>query len=205
MKMLKRRDHERGEELARRVQAAGIPIVEAKKDEVPELLIRQDFEAYESMVFDSNGGAGLILPLRITANVGVFLSGVDIALDGWPNALFWPLEENWRGEWPHYEFYRQAAFKFHRSKVINQALAEQKELRCGHLCHGLLLAFSHEPMPDEFTYGATQRGSVGIYDQFERKHSEKISLRIHRQFELLPQPNPRRRSLFTRPDFRSPL
>ena len=80
-------------DLAHRVQAAGVPVaIESSKDEASSLLIRQDFDAYESVIFNLNGGTGLILPIKITVDMPLFVfSGVDIRLSRWPDAWFRPL------------------------------------------------------------------------------------------------------------------
>jgi len=50
------------------------------------------------MLFNLNGGTGLILPIEITVDIPAFVfSGVDIRLSRWPDAWFRPLEES---EWP---------------------------------------------------------------------------------------------------------
>jgi hypothetical protein len=201
MQKLTRRERDKEKELAGRIQAAGIPlVVEPNKNEEPEILIRQDVEAYESTVFDVNGGAGLILPIRITPNVPVFeLSGIDISLARWPNVWFRPLEENYGGEWPHYSFYGRSELNFDRRETINRVIEKPTEFRRGHTLHGLFLAFSSEPMPDEIVRGAVLHGSIKILDQFDHGHSAKITLRAHREAIRVPKLNPLRRKLFAHP------
>jgi hypothetical protein len=198
---MKALNRERGNdrENQRRIQAAGIPI--AVDTNHTGLLIQHDVEAYDSTIFDLDGGAGLIVPVRIIPTTGVFfLTGVSIALNRWPEARFRPLEENWRGVWPHYEFYGRSDYKFHRSEVMNQLIADRKEIRPGHLCAGLLLAVSADPMPAEFGRGEFLSGSITVYDQFGREHVGKVSLRVHREVERVRQPDPRRRRLLALPD-----
>lgn len=189
-------------DLMDRVQAVGIPVaVESKKDEAPSLLIRQNFDAYESMLFNFKGGTGLILPLKITVDTPLFvLCGVDISLARWPNVWFRLLEENDRGEWPHYQFPGRPHFKFNRSETINCILAEQKEFRRGQLPQGLLLASTLEPVPDDIVRGAVLKGSVKIRDQFENQNCGEIVLRADLEAERVYKPNPLRRRLFSCPD-----
>lgn len=200
-KELTPREREKDRELVRRIQAAGIPIiVETGKDEVPDLLIRQDFDAYESMVFDVNGGAGLILPLRVTPNIPIFaFSGVDISVPRWANVWFRPLEDNHSREWPHYQFHGRSELKFDRRETINRFIFQQKQFRRGQAFHGLLLAFSYDPMPDELVRGEILRGSIKILDQFERGHSANISLRVDREAGQ-SEPERRRQGLSARPE-----
>ena len=58
-KKLTRRERDKEKELSGRIQAAGILlVVGADKNHEPEIMIRQDFEAYENSVFDViEGGA----------------------------------------------------------------------------------------------------------------------------------------------------
>jgi hypothetical protein len=191
--------------LVDRVQAAGIPIaIESTKNEVSSLLIRQDFDAYESMLFNLNGGTGLILPIKISVDIPVFVfSGVDIRLSRWPNAWFRPLEENDQGEWPHYDFWGRSELKFHRNESINRFLGGRTQFRRGGFLRGLLLAFCHDPLPEDIVRGEILQGSIEIFDHFEQKHSAKISLRVHREVERERKPNPRRERLFARPDFKA--
>ena len=183
MKKSTSHETEKDRELARRIRAAGIPILaESNKDEAPALLIRQDINAYESMVFDIDGGAGLILSLNIIPNIPVFVfSGVYIRVARWPSARFQPLEENYRGEWPHYDFYGRSELKFHRSETINRFLVDQKEVRRGCPMHGLLLAVSNDPLADDIARGEVLHGSIEVFDQFEQGHSAKIFLRVDRE------------------------
>jgi hypothetical protein len=181
MKKVGLREREKGQELERRIRAAGIPIVTEAKEEAPELLIRQDFGAYESTVFDLAGAAGLILPLQITVNVPIFvLAGVAISLDRYPNLWFRPLDENPRDEWPHYAFYGRSELKFDRSETINRFVAAPREFRRGQVLRGLLLALSNDPLPEEIAFGETLRGALTIYDQFECKHVAKFALQADR-------------------------
>jgi len=201
MKRSTRREREKDRELVRRIRDAGIPIfIDTDKDEEPELLIRQDFDAYESIVFDVNGGAGLVLPLRITPSIPVFVfSGFDIRLPRWPNAWLRPLEESDGGQWPHYQFYGRSEMKFDRSETINRLIAEQKEFRPGHPFRGLLLAFSYDPIPDEIVRGEILRGSIKIFDQFDHEHCAKIALRVDREAEREFRPKHRGQRLLARP------
>jgi len=192
-------------DLAHRVQAAGVPVaIESSKDEASSLLIRQDFDAYESVIFNLNGGTGLILPIKITVDMPLFVfSGVDIRLSRWPDAWFRPLEENDHDEWPHYEFWGRSELKFHRSDTINGLLGGRTPFRRGEFLPGLLLAFCHEPLPEDIVRGEVLRGSIEIFDHFEQKHSAKICLQVHREVERERKPNPRRERLFARPDFKA--
>jgi hypothetical protein len=200
--MKKLTHHEHDKEQERRIRAAGVPIAsESKMSEMPELLIRQRFDAYESTVFDTTGGAGLILPLTITSNMPIFvLSGVDIRLDSWPDFWFRPLEENASGEWPHYQFYGQSGRKFDREDCLNRFLPRQKEFRRSQVVCGLLLGLSLEPMPGNIGQCEPLRGTIKIYDQFEHEHSAAISLRADRMTARVVKPNPKRRRLFDCPD-----
>ena len=202
MTKLTQYERRKGKELMDRIKAAGIPVAaESPKDEAPFLVIRQNFEAYESTIFSLNGGAGLILPLQITVDTPVFVfCGVDITLAKWPNVWFRPLTENDSDDWPHYNFYGRSNLKFHRDETINRILAEQRQFRRGDFLRGLLLAFSFEPMPDDIVRGAVLTGSIKIYDQFERENCGKISLSVDREAERVPKLNPLRRRLFSRPD-----
>jgi hypothetical protein len=192
-------------ELVDRVQAAGIPVaIESSKDEASSLLIRQDFDVYESMIFNLNGGTGLILPIKITVDMPLFVfSGVDIRLSRWPDAWFRPLEENDRGEWPHYDFWGRSDLKFRRNETINRFVGGRTQFRRGEFLRGLLLAFCHDPLPEDIVRGEVLRGSIGIFDHFEQKHSAKISLQVHREVERERKLNPRRERLFARPDFKA--
>lgn len=207
MKRLTSHARDKVRKVTRRLQAAGIPVVETKKNQEPAVLIRQDFEAYESMIFDANGGAGIIIPLTITSEAPTFVfARFHIALHRWANAWFRPLEENDGGEWPHYDFYGRSELKFDRNDTINRFIAERKEFPRGHAVHGLLLAFSYDRMPDDIILGQVLGGSIKIYDQFEHDCSARISLRVQqREAERVLKPNPRRSRLFSRPDFKSPL
>ena len=57
-------DFERERQLSRRIRRVGIPIARRHNDQrVPPLLIRQDFESWQtSEIFDFGGGTGLVLP-----------------------------------------------------------------------------------------------------------------------------------------------
>jgi hypothetical protein len=204
MKLLMRLKREMSEDLERRIRAARIPIApKIEKGEEPELLIRQDSDAYESTVFDATGGAGLILPLKIVPNIPVFvLSGFDIFLERWPNAWFRLLEQNGGDNWPHYNFHGRQELKFDRSQTMNHAVEGRKEFRRGHVVRGLLLGLSFNPIPDDICRGEILRGSIKILDQFEHAHSAPISLRVDREAERAFKPT-RRRRLFDRPDFRA--
>ena len=140
------------------------------------------------MVFDLNGGTGLILPLEIVPTI--------------PAVWFRALEENAGGEWPHYSFYGRLELKFHRSETINRLIAEHSKVRRGHPVQGLLLAYSYDPMPKNII-DEVLHGSIKILDQFECGHVAKISLRAYRQAEPVFKPNPFRRRLFSRPDFKA--
>ena len=205
--MMRRTYKERQAEnaLVDRVKTAGIPVaIESRKDEVSSLLIRQDFDAYESVIFNLNGGTGLILPIKITVDIPVFVfSGVDIRLSRWPDAWFRPLEENDQGEWPHYHFWSRSELKFHRNETINRFIGGITPFRRGEFLRGLLLAFCHDPLPEDIVRGEVLRGSIGIFDHFEQKYSAKISLQVHRKIERERKPNPRRERLFARPDFKA--
>ena len=203
MKSLTHRERERGRELARRVRAAGIPVVEPITDEVPELLIRQDNDAYESLAFDVNGRTGLILPLKVVPNIPVFVfSGFAICLEGCPGLWFRQLARNDRGEWPHYVFDGRSELKFHRNETINRFIEQQSVFHRGYPAQGLLLAYSDDAMPSAITGGEILCGSITIVDQFEHGHSAKISLRAYREAERELKPNPLRRRLFSSPDFK---
>jgi len=193
MKRLAHREREKHQKLVRRLRAAGIPVYfETNEDAVEELLIRQDFDAYESILFDVNEGAGVILPLRITPNIPVFaFSGFDVRLPRWPEVCFRPLKENVPGQWPHYEFWGRPALKFDRSEIINRFIAAQTVFRRGYPVHGLLLAFSCDPLPDDLIRGEVLRGSIKILDQFDHEHSAELSLRVDRE---TPRKNNRNRS-----------
>jgi hypothetical protein len=190
-------------ELVDRVQAAGIPVaIESGKDEASSLLIRQDFDDYESVIFNLNGGTGLIVPIKITVDMPLFVfSGVDIRLSRWPDARFRPLEENDHGEWPHYEFWGRSERKFHRNETINRFLGGRTQFRRAEFLRGSLLAFCHEPLPEDIGRGEVLQGSITIFDHFEQMHSAKISLPVHREVERERKPNPKRERLFARPDF----
>lgn len=198
MKRSTPRECEKDRELARRIHAAGIPVFfEAKKDEVPELLIRHDFDAYESIVFNDGARTGLILPLRIVPNIPVFVfSAFEICLPKWTNVWFTPLEENLGNRWPHYQFCGRSELKFSRAEVINHSLTEQKTVHRGHQLRGLLLAFSPEQLPDDLIYSEVLLGSIKIFDQFEQAHCAKISLRVDRQAEREIRLGPQRQRLF---------
>lgn len=204
MKRSTRRERQRDREIVRLIRDADIPVfLDTDEDEDPELLIRQDFDAYESMMFDVNGGAGIILPLRITPSIPLFVfSGFDIRVDRWPAAWFRPLEENAEGEWPHYSFYGRLEMKFDRSETINRLIAEQKEFRSGQPFRGLLLAFSSDRMPDDLVRDEILQGSIRILDQFEHQHCAKIALRVDREAAAREskQKAPRQR-LFASADF----
>jgi hypothetical protein len=189
-------------DLMDRIQAADVPVaVESKKGEAPSLLIRQDFDAYDSTLFNFDGGTGLILSLKITVDTPLFvLCGVDVSLASWPNVWFRLQEENDGGEWPHYQFQGRPHFKFDRRETINCILTEQKKFRRGELLHGLLLASTFDPIPDDIVRGAILKGSIKICDQFERENCGEISLSVDREAERVPKPNPLRRRLFSRPD-----
>jgi hypothetical protein len=157
-------------------------------------------------IFDDNlnGGTGLILPIKITVEIPVFVfSGVDIRLSRWPDAWFRPLEENDRGEWPHYDFRCRSDLKFHRNETINWFLGGRTPFRRGEFLRGLLLAFCHDRLPEDIVRGEALRGSIGIFDHFEQAHSAKISLQVHREVERERKPHPRRERLFARPDFKA--
>ena len=136
-------------ELVDRVQAAGIPVaIESGKDEASSLLIRQDFDDYESVIFNLNGGTGLIVPIKITVDMPLFVfSGVDIRLSRWPDARFRPLEENDHGEWPHYEFWGRSERKFHRNETINRFLGGRTQFRRAEFFRGSLLASATSHCP----------------------------------------------------------
>jgi hypothetical protein len=189
--------------LVDRVKTAGIPVaIESRKDEVSSLLIRQDFDVYESVLFNLNGGTGLILPIKITVDIPVFVfSRVNIRLSRWPDAWFRPLEENDQGEWPHFDFGGRSELKFHRNETINRFIGGSPQFRRGEFLRGLLLAFCHDPLPEDIVRGEILRGSIGIFDHFEQEHFAKISLQVHREVERERKPNPRRERLFARPDF----
>jgi hypothetical protein len=186
--------------LIARIQAAGIPIVaEAETDRLPELFVRQDVEAYDSSVFDVNGGTGLILPLKVVPGMPFFsASGLDIRLSRWPNCMFRALEESVTEEGLGYQFHGRSDLQFARSQAINGYFAEHKEIQSGRAIRGLLLAFSHEPMPDNLARGDILSGSIVIYDQWEREHWAKIALRVERETASARKrgPNPKRKSLF---------
>lgn len=199
--MGKRYKEEKERLIAQRLQAAGIPIAAKVNHDEADLLIRQDNEAYESMVFDHNGGTGLILPLSITPNMPVFiLSAVDFSLSRWPGVCFRPLDQNHRDEWPHYNFYGRSELKFSRSEIINRFLSDGKTFRRGHQLRGLLLASSYDRMPDELASGEVLQGEIKLYDQWERAHSGNINLRIHRELVRDRAPDPRRKRLSASPD-----
>jgi hypothetical protein len=189
MKKAASREREKDRGLVRRIRAAGIPIftdTEEEEPEVePELLIRQNSEAYESAVFDDSGGAGLMLPLQVTVNMPIFsLSDLTVGLDRLPNLWFRPLEENPKERWPHYAFYERSELKFHRDEIMNRFLRDPKEFRRGQLLHGLLLAFSADPMPREIAIGEKLQGVVKIYDQFEHVHLANFRVQASRPLSL---------------------
>ena len=205
--MEKNFERERRQELMQRIRAAHIPVApESEKCKIPEILISQDYEAYESTIFDLNGGSGLILPLRITSQMPLFVfSRFHIDLDLWSDVWFRALDENCREEWPAYEFYGRSNLKFSRSQCINHVIAEKREFRRGQTAKGLLLAISAEPVRDDIFRGTLLQVSIGIFDQFEHKHSARISLRVERENILLPTAHSSRRRLFSRPDFKENL
>jgi len=201
MRKLGHREREKEREIERRLRAAGVPI-EAGKEESPELLIRQDIDAYEGTVFDAaEAGTGVVLPLKIVPTIPVFVfSGFDICLVRCPNIRFAPLEENHGGEWPHYSFYGRPDLKFDCSETINPFIAQAEGFRRGRVLRGLLFAFSYESMPDEIASGEVLRGSIKILDQFEHSHALDILLRAHREPARALKPNPGRRKLLECPD-----
>src|SRR5665213_4149688 len=143
-------EREKARELTRRLQAAGIPVVDVEQVKGPDLLITQDFDAYESMAFDVNTGTGLIVPLKITCDVSYFVfQGFHIALDRWQGTYFRALEENDGNDWPHYDFYGRSNLKFDRGETINRFIASQRQFRRGEMLAGLLLAFSYGRMPED--------------------------------------------------------
>jgi hypothetical protein len=200
MKTSTRRGREKSRELRRRFRAAGIPVsFESENDEVPELLIRQDFDTYDTFVFNFGARSGLILPLKIVPNISIFVfSSFDICLPRWPNAWFRLLEENVGDRWPHYQLGGRSEFKFSRAEVINRFIEGQKIVRRGHPIRGLLLATSHERLPDDLLRGDVLRGSIKIFDQFEHEHQADVSVRVDREVELEFEPDPRRERLFAR-------
>jgi hypothetical protein len=179
-KVAKYNDAEKGRELMRRIQAAGIPVnVDVAKDSA--LLIRQDFEAYESMIFDVNAGAGIVLPLKITPIMPEFVfSDFHVELPRWENAWFRLLEETDTSDWRHYEFYERSELKFNRDESMNRFVGDQRVMRRDRPATGLLLAFSSAPMPDDIKRGEMLEASLKIYDQFEHAHSASIRLRAER-------------------------
>jgi hypothetical protein len=195
MKRSTHRERDKDQDLIRRLHAAGVPVYfETAEDAVEELLIRQDFDAYQSILFDFNGGAGIILPLRITPTIPAFVfSGVDIRLSRWPEAHFRTLEENDGGGWPHYEFPGRSELKFDRSEIVNRFIAEQKVFRRGYPLHGLLLAFSYDPIPGGLIRRKFLRGSIKIRDQFDHEHSAELSLRVDREIPRKSNRSPRKR------------
>jgi hypothetical protein len=173
-------DAERGRELMRRIQAVGIPIIiPTATDEWPALLICQDFEGRESMIFGLNGGAGLVLSLRAISTVPVFvLSDFHVELPPWPDVRFQLVEEADSAEWRHYEFHGRPELKFNRDEVINRFITERKVMRRDYPVRGLLLAFSPAPMPADIQRGEKLEGFIKIYDQFEQTYSANIRLRV---------------------------
>src|SRR5215472_9502006 len=106
--MKKHADDEKRRELLRRTGAAGIPVANTtiRERERPPVWVTQNFEDYDSEIFDVNGGTGLVFPLKIVPSIPVFVfSGFHIALDRWKEGWFQPLEEAEDPDWPHYEFY----------------------------------------------------------------------------------------------------
>jgi hypothetical protein len=180
---VKKKDPERERELFRRIKAAGIPIAEfPEREEDAQLLIKQNVDAYDSSIFELNGGAGLVVPLKIVPNIPIFvLSGIHIELDRWKDALFCPLQETEDCTWPRYEFAGRSELKFNRDDVLNRFLTRHTVRRRGHPIVGLFLAFSPIPMPSDIRAGEILEGSFRIYDQFDHAHSAKIHTRVERQ------------------------
>ena len=169
------------------------------------LLIRQDFDAYESVIFNLNGlFRSRLLPIKITVDMPLFVfSGVDIRLSRWPDAWFRPLEENDHDEWPHDEFWGRSELKFHRSDTINGFLGGRTPFRRGEFLPGFFWDLATSPCPKISFAAEVLRGSIEIFDHFEHKHSAKICLQVHREVERERKPNPRRERLFARPDFKA--
>src|SRR5215831_6457883 len=187
--MSKVAEDEKERELLRRAKAAGIPVEsDTEQPRVSALLISQDTKARDSEVFDVNGGAGLVLALKIVPNIPVFVfSDFHFELDRWKDGWFQPLEEVEDPDWPRYEFHGQSHLKFSREDVLNRFITQEKIFHRGYPARGLLLAFSFAPMPDDIKRGETLEGVIRIYDQFEHRHSASVRVRADRQAVRVPR------------------
>ena len=182
MKKRINKDAEKERELERRILSAGIPIPSGtEKQEIPALKICQDCAAYESSVFDINGGTGLVLPIKIISRMPVLvLTDFHVDLPRCAEAWFRLIEESNSPDWRHYEFHGRSALKFNRDEVIKRYVTDGNAIRVGYPVRGLLLAFSSAPMPDDIRRGERLQGSIRIYDQFEDAHGADISLCVER-------------------------
>jgi hypothetical protein len=195
---------ERDIDLARRMQAVGVPL---ELDEFKERLIvhqaREPFVDSIAASYLTRSHIGLTIQIYITI---ISNSGVPLTLCGLQVGLPWtstPVELLQDPADPFapeiYRFPGQTSGGIDKSAVIVQS---GKKLTRGRSVEGFLLGCHFDPIPLSFRHGTKVPVVLTIEDQFGEFHSRELFLAVDRTAEQGPKPKPPqpRRSLFDKPD-----
>ena len=193
-------------DLARRIQAAGIPI--ATENDGPGmtaslndgLLVYVDGGETDTVAFDWYGGSAFIVNLVITVNVARF------AISAFGLELPWTSEVQWLGD-PSQNDNIESSYRFSktlvfdRSQVLNHRADVRRIHPGGSSIVGCLLGTASAPIPSDFRHGSTVPAFLVVFDQWGRAYRSPISLWADRSNTLRPpRPKSKRKKLLDCPD-----
>jgi hypothetical protein len=167
------------ERLRRRLLAAGVPVPAASEESIepePELTV-QIIRPEQAKAYDFRRHIEFVLPARIRNRSYAWLEVQRLKL-----RVVWDLPNP---VWPRVDVHETRFYllpgghKFPHKAVLNHRIGER--IGPGEFWQGLLLAVSLDRMiPGELLHGVEFPARIVIIDQFGRRHTSAIELRVDR-------------------------
>jgi hypothetical protein len=186
---MKHRKDQRRIELARRLQAVGVPLEVDGDDRERGLVMRQFGEELGSHAFSTKyGETGYAVCMSMTFVLpGLAISSIDLELP-WSDPSISLLEDPRETGNPYgeYCFPDGTSYGFHRSAVINHYVDVTRMRSPGETLQGFLLWTGKNPIPDDWPLWKKIPAFVVVYDQFDVPHRYPVTLYDTRTKKSLP-------------------
>lgn len=176
---MKNKKHPQDVALARRLQAAGVPLEIIEREKNGGLLMNQIGSGSESCAFDLRTAAsGYMVYMRIVIDLpafAIFRFDLDVP---WEDPSISLLEDPIETGDPHneYSFPGENLYRVHRSLVINRYADVRCMRRRGQTLEGFLLWWGLQPIPDDWPVGKIIPAFVTVIDQWNRRYEHPVTL-----------------------------